>query len=273
MKRFGLIGHPISHSLSPALFEAAYGGKHSYDLIEGTEFEQSYRKFLESYHAVNVTAPFKEKACARADLPSPECKVLGACNILKQSQDGIEAHNTDYAGVMKCLLPCQTSRKLRPLTIIVGCGGAGKAAAYAACELGNEVIILNRTLEKALRFAETLSKHYPLFKIMARPLTEFGKWFRKAGTIIYTLPCGIEELHTLSRTDIKGSLFGCTDKVILEAAYNNPAFSSELQGSLSAINPKITFIPGQQWLLHQATYAFYILTGEEPNITEMVKVL
>ena len=42
MKKFGLIGHPIAHSLSPALFKAAYNGRYQYDLIEGEEFEKSY---------------------------------------------------------------------------------------------------------------------------------------------------------------------------------------------------------------------------------------
>ena len=47
MKKFGLIGHPIAHSLSPALFKAAFDGKYTYDLIEGDDFEQSYKKFLQ----------------------------------------------------------------------------------------------------------------------------------------------------------------------------------------------------------------------------------
>ena len=46
MMRFGLIGHPIGHSLSPALFSAAYAGQFCYDLIEGPYFEESYARFL-----------------------------------------------------------------------------------------------------------------------------------------------------------------------------------------------------------------------------------
>ena len=68
MKKFGLIGHPIAHSLSPALFKAAYDGKYAYDLIEGEDFETSYRRFIEEYDAINVTAPFKEAAFAKAVL-------------------------------------------------------------------------------------------------------------------------------------------------------------------------------------------------------------
>ena len=51
MKKFGLIGYPISHSLSPALFKAAYNGKYIYDLIEIEDFETAYQKFLDEYYA------------------------------------------------------------------------------------------------------------------------------------------------------------------------------------------------------------------------------
>ena len=69
MKKFGLIGNPIAHSMSPSLFKAAYsrpddqGGSPEfiYELIEGADFEASYKKFTEEYDGINVTAPFKEK--------------------------------------------------------------------------------------------------------------------------------------------------------------------------------------------------------------------
>ena len=71
MKKFGLIGCPIAHSMSPALFKAAYDGAYDYDLIEG-EFDDVYLRFLNEYDAINVTAPFKEIACSKAQVLSPE---------------------------------------------------------------------------------------------------------------------------------------------------------------------------------------------------------
>ena len=58
--KYGLIGHPISHSKSPELFRAAYpdAADMTYDLIEEADFERAYRRFLDEYDAVNVTAPF-----------------------------------------------------------------------------------------------------------------------------------------------------------------------------------------------------------------------
>ena len=71
MAKYGLIGDPIATSRSPLLFEAAYKGQEQpdgdafkYDLIEGSDFETSFKKFIDEYQAINVTAPFKELAYA-----------------------------------------------------------------------------------------------------------------------------------------------------------------------------------------------------------------
>ena len=97
--KFGLIGHPIAHSLSPALFKAGYDGRYPYELIETADFEEAYERFLEGYNGINVTAPFKELAFAKADILSPECKTIGATNLLVKTPEGIKAYNSDYLGV------------------------------------------------------------------------------------------------------------------------------------------------------------------------------
>ena len=108
--KFGLIGHPIAHSLSPALFKAGYDGKYPYELIETADFEEAYERFLEGYDGINVTAPFKELAFAKADILSPECKTIGATNLLVKTPEGIKAYNSDYRGVRMWL-----AEKLRNL--------------------------------------------------------------------------------------------------------------------------------------------------------------
>ena len=274
MKRFGLIGHPIAHSLSPFLFKAAYRGEYPYDLIEGNNFEDSYSRFLDDYDAINVTAPFKEKACMKADILSPECKSIGACNVLKNTTEGVMAFNTDYIGIMKVLLPHQAQKPIMPITLVVGCGGAGKAAAYAARKMGNTVIILNRDLHKAEKFAQKLREntnvHAP---IITSPLSYFCRSFKVAGTIIYTLPEAIPQLQELKKAQIRGGLFKTRPKLVLEANYLNPTFTSELKRTIQETNPDIRFIDGKQWLLHQAVEAYGIFTDKEPNISEMLKVL
>ena len=58
--KFGLIGHPIAHSLSPALFKAGYDSRYPYQLIKGADFEVSYRRFLEGMMHKDLSRKAKE---------------------------------------------------------------------------------------------------------------------------------------------------------------------------------------------------------------------
>ena len=131
MDKFGLIGYPIAHSLSPALFRAAYAGRYPYELIETPDFAQAWARFLADYKAVNVTAPFKGDAFGRADWKSPECARVGATNLVVKSPEGLKAYNSDYLGVRALLEPLP-----RGTAAVIGFGGAGKAALAAAEDLG-----------------------------------------------------------------------------------------------------------------------------------------
>ena len=170
MDRFGLIGHPIAHSLSPALFTAAYGGKYPYDLIETPDFEEAWARFLADYKAINVTAPFKGDAFARVDWRSPECGRVGATNLVVKTPEGTRAYNSDYLGVKALLEPlgCRTAA-------VVGYGGAGKAALAAAEDLGLDT--------RLFRHAE-----------IARGV--------RADVIIYTLPRAVEGIDRLDCTHL-----------------------------------------------------------------------
>jgi len=99
MKKFGLIGHPIARSLSPGLFKAAYNGKYPYELIQGEDFEASYQRFMDEFAGINVTAPFKELAYAKADIVSDECRLAKATNLLVKTPEGVKAYNSDLLGV------------------------------------------------------------------------------------------------------------------------------------------------------------------------------
>ena len=271
MKRFGLIGHPISHSLSPVLFKAAYEGKYPYDLIEGEDFEASYRKFLEEYQAINVTAPFKEMAFRKADIATDECKAIGAANILLKRDDGkILAANSDKMGVIAAVMAgLYPDRIIKPVTLIVGGGGAAKAAAYASGEIKHEVIIINRNFDRARDYAQRLNLEYGM-NVTARPMEDFCRYFRKAGVIIYTLPVPVPMLESLSGNDIRGNTFlRKENKVVVEANYRDPAFTPEIKEKWMRINPKLRFVGGEEWLLHQAVGAYLAFTHEEPDIEKM----
>ena len=279
--KFGLIGHPIAHSLSPALFKAGYDGRYPYELIEGADFEDSYRRFLEGYDGINVTAPFKELAFDKADILSPECEAVGATNLLVKTPYGIKAYNSDYLGVRMWLSDVAEGLKRTPPTpsswapppaargiarfsspqphqtavkaLIVGLGGAGKAAAAAAESLGMEVIRMNRTIKNE----------------RTRPLSDFRECFREADIVIYNIPTAIPGLSGLTDED-----FGAgKPKYILEANYKNPSFDEGFIRKMKKANPLAEYTSGKTWLLYQALTGYELFTGEKPDLGRMSAVL
>ena len=273
MKKFGLIGHPIEHSLSPALFKAGYDGKYPYDLIQTADFEEAYARFLEGYDGINVTAPFKELAIKKADILSEECQRIGATNLLIKTPNGIKAHNSDYLGLrlwikmvsdgLKSVLPPWPQGERHstksgkgffsdhqiPHILIVGLGGAGKAAAEAARSLGCNVTLMNRT-----QYTDDI-----------RPLSEFREAFKVADIIIYNLPVRLTELDLLGPEDF----FEGKKKHILEANYRNPSFDKEVIERLTDIHPLLEYTGGETWLLMQALTGYEIFTGEKPDLEKM----
>ena len=252
--RFGLIGHPIAHSLSPALFKAGYEGRYPYELIEGEDFEESYRKFLEEYDGINVTAPFKELAFAKADILSPECESVGATNLLVKTPLGVKAFNSDFLGVRMWLEEVAAEVLTEKISVlIVGLGGAGKAAAAAAASLGMKVVRMNRTVRDE----------------KTRPLDDFKECFKEADIIIYNIPTAIQAINELTDKDFKPG----KPKFILEANYKDPSFGKEILAKMQTANPLARYTGGKTWLLYQAVTGYEIFTGEKPDLAGMYDVL
>ena len=156
-------------------------------------------------------------------------------------------------------------KRTNATALIVGCGGAAKAAAYAMCCSGYRTIILNRNYEKAKDFAQELTKN-PGFDASAMPLDEFRMWFRKAGVIIYTLPVIIPAVKELNKRDLKGRFIGSDPKILVEANYKDPAFTPDIITSYKKSNRKFTYVSGKEWLLHQAIGAYRHFVCDTPDI-------
>lgn len=268
MKRFGLIGHPIARSLSPELFKAAYGGKYAYDLIQGDDFEASYQRFLDGYDGINVTAPFKEAAYARADLHSDECHIAKATNLLIKTPEGVKAYNSDLLGLRLWIqeVLVHISGEM-PVILIVGCGGAGKAAAAAAATLDLKVILMNRNQDRAENLAEDLRAVG--YDAETRPISDFCRSFREADMIIYTIPTAIEEIKSLTDSDFAPG----RPKYTMEANYKNPSFDEDFIKRMTTSNPQAHHSDGRTWLLYQAVTGYEIFTGEKPDLEKMSSVL
>ena len=248
MKKYGLIGHPISHSKSPELFRAAYpDADMTYDLIDETLFERAYNRFLEEYDAVNVTAPFKGEAFRRVDVADTISRELLAVNILKKQGGKIYGYNSDFWALKQLLAP-YADRRQRPQVLVIGCGGAAKAAALAALKLKMAVLVANRDFRKAREFCFTGGGMIPL-RLEQVP-------GQMAGTqiLIYAIPVKIDMLDELP----------LTGKVVVEANYKDPCLKERCAAE------GITYLSGMEWLAGQAVSGYELMTGIQPD-AERVK--
>lgn len=158
----GVVGWPISHSLSPLLHSAwieAAGIDGRYEAF-GPEDEQAFRQLIESGKAgkltgVNVTAPYKELALALSDTVSATARRAGSANLLVFRNRQITADSTDGLGLMEALgeQAPQLSVTGR-LVVMLGAGGAARAAVASLVDHGADVVVLNRTREKALALVQ-----------------------------------------------------------------------------------------------------------------------
>lgn len=188
MGRFGLVGFPVAHSLSPVLFDAAYHGRHSYETVETGDFSLAMSGLKNRFDAINVTMPFKTLAAENADIRFPEVRRTGAANILLNTPDGIVARNSDFMAVRTILAGIRkraaTAGNLS--AAVIGTGGAGKAAIAAAVDNGMTVNVYRH---------DEISGGV------------------KADVIIYALPCAVDGFDRME----------C--RFLLEANYKDPCLN------------------------------------------------
>ena len=231
--KFALVGHPVAGSLSPVLFEAAYGGEYKYFLEDCPSFADAW-KLLDTYEGFNVTAPYKQDAFRACRELSSNARRSGAVNLVLR--DGFRGYNTDVDGVVWSLkgVPAGTA-------LVVGTGGAARAAITGAQELGFEVSVWGRS---AAKVAE-LERQFGLSRSASAP-----------SLVIYTLP---------GSAPVPGEIAGlCRDAVVLEANYRDPR--------LCEVECR-RYIFGHKWLLGQAAAGYELFTGKAPDIAAMERIL
>jgi shikimate dehydrogenase len=160
----GVVGAPISHSLSPVLHNAwiaASGLDAAY--VPFAPHPEAFENFVAglrggSIRGLNVTIPFKERALAAADRASSRARLAGAANVLLFQDDGvIFADNTDGEGMMAAFRGAGFDPTGGGPVVIFGAGGAAHGAAACLVGLGvSQIRIVNRTLERAQHLAQQL---------------------------------------------------------------------------------------------------------------------
>lgn len=167
MPRLGVIGWPVAHSRSPAMFRAAFAACGMDDWIyqrlplPPELFEETARALGASgFLGANVTIPHKQAALAIADRASDAARAIGAANTLTFHADGtIEAQNTDAPGLIAALGRL-TGMPAHPSALVLGAGGSARAVVWALLDAGAATVsVWNRTPERAARLARELGAH------------------------------------------------------------------------------------------------------------------
>lgn len=173
----GVLGYPVRHSLSPAMHNAAF---------EALGLNWVYLAFEVAPHhlgaaiagmraldirGLNLTIPHKEPACALVDRLTPSALAIGAVNTLYWEGNTLIGDNTDAEGFLKAL----SDEGIDPsgqTVLVLGAGGSARAVVYALRSRGCEVVLANRTLERAHRLAEAfgVTQVLPLESEALRPL-------------------------------------------------------------------------------------------------------
>jgi shikimate dehydrogenase len=161
VRRLGVIGWPVAHSRSPAMFQAAFaacgmeGWSYQGLPLPPELFEETVRALPASgFLGANVTIPHKQAALALADHASGAARAIGAANTLTFGADGtIEAENTDAPGLIAAL-----SRSVEGMSVqVLGAGGSARAAVWGLLYAGAvSVSVWNRTPEGAVELARDL---------------------------------------------------------------------------------------------------------------------
>jgi shikimate dehydrogenase len=260
MARLGVIGWPVAHSRSPAMFAAAFAACGLSDWtyqrlpIAPELFDETVRAMGASgFLGANVTIPHKQAALALADSASEAARAIGAANTLSFAADGsIAAENTDAPGLLAAIGEPVEGRS----ALVLGAGGSARAAVWALLGAGAaEVSVRNRTPERAIALARELGARAvgtPMPADLLVNCTSVG--LQRTAT-------DAETLNQLAlRADQVGS-YGC----VVDLAYGK--HRTPLLAAAGAAGAKI--VDGLDVLVAQGALSFELWTGRDAPLPQM----
>jgi shikimate dehydrogenase len=162
-KVIGVCGHPVTHSLSPAMHNAALAALGlPYIYVAFPVAPEGLGAALQGLHAlgivgVNLTIPHKEAALAYLDEITPEAREVGAVNTIHCKEGRLLGDNTDGYGFYEPLR-AQGFTVAGRTAVVLGAGGAARSVAFRLAREGARLCLVNRTRERAERLGETLTQ-------------------------------------------------------------------------------------------------------------------
>ncbi len=256
---YGVVGDPIAHSLSPAIMNAAFR-RENVNAVYLALHAKTLKDLLTCVreipiHGISVTMPYKEAILPHLDNTDSHTTKIGACNTVVRAQDGkLYGFNTDAAGIVRPL-----ERRLNTLEnariLVLGAGGAARAAVFGLKERGCEVYILNRSLASAKKLA-----HQARARVVKRPDLKKLAF----DVIINATPVGMGNTKETPLQDKE-----INARYVFDMVYD-PAETRFLK---LAKERGAQVIPGIEMFVHQAARQFEIWTGKPAPWDEMLRVV
>ena len=250
---YGVAGDPVAHSLSPAIMNAAFR-RENVNAVYLALHAKTLKDLLNCVreipiHGLSITMPYKEAILPFLDNTDSHTTKIGACNTVVRAQDGkLYGFNTDTSGVVRPL-----ERRLSTLQdakiLVLGAGGAARAAVFGLKERGAEVFILNRSAAPAQKLAR---------RAHARSVKRADLKKYAFDVIINATPVGMGNPREtpLQEKEINA-------RYVFDMIYD-PAETRLLQ---LAKERGAQIIPGIEMFVHQAARQFEILDGLRPRRT------
>jgi shikimate dehydrogenase len=267
---FAVLGHPIHHSLSPAMHNASLQSLGMDAVYAAFDVDPSRLMTVlpamadMGFGGVNLTVPLKEVAFSGLKNLDDSARRLGAVNTVVFRPDGLKGYNTDDKGFLIAIEEAFSATPSDHSILVLGCGGAGRAVAITCAVQGARRLLLADVEEaRTRRVADEIRALAPRVDITPLP-ADPGAWkaqAREADLVVQATPVGMKP-DDKSLLDASAFRAG---QLVFDLVYMYPetAFmKAARQAGAKASN-------GLSMLLHQGAYAFTIWTGRKADVAAM----
>jgi shikimate dehydrogenase len=245
----------VSHSLSPLIQnrwmrEAGLDAHYSAIHLQADDAAPSLKVLAHDYSGLNITLPHKIAALTASETSSADAKRVGAANTLVRNDDGgWSAHNTDIEGFADALQSAQGGDLRGKSVVLIGAGGAARAAVLHLAKLGADLSIVNRSPEKADTLAKDLAPN-----AKTAGLDQLGALAEQAVVVVNSASLGHSGASLPVLPPGKGRPF-------LDMSYGKAAETVLNQARLAGWAPH----DGLRMLVGQAAASFRIWFGQSPD--------
>ncbi len=270
-KRIVLIGHPVAHSLSGAMQQAAFdhlGIDARYELwdrapIDLAEAIAELRG--DDFLGANITIPHKERVVPLVDRLTDEAHVTGAVNTLTGEGRKLVGHNTDVPGFKMALDQLVGRQKMPRQAVVLGAGGGARAVVYGLIREGfQRVIVFNRHLHRAEGLVKHFGRSAAHMELRAMPWHEsiIESELSKTRILVNATSIGLVADESPVSAEILPP-----DLLVLDLIYARTRLLAD------AAAAGCTVSDGETMLLHQGAAAFTLWTGQPAPLEVMQAAL